>query len=110
MHSERNTRCSVVEICGWWNLQQLHVISNWKSLHYFAYSVKEERNVAYTWVMVMIRLILRTLWFLEGSKTIFAIKMTKAGFKGEIWVKWNQLQSKFWVLESYPSSDGVKNG
>ena len=49
--NESNTKCSVVEIHRLLKLELLYVIIKWKSIHYFAYSLKTllftaERNVA----------------------------------------------------------------
>ena len=82
LHNESNTKCSVVEIHQWLKMHLLHVIMKLKSIYYFTYSLKiplctAEWNLAHTWIMVMMRLELRTLLFLKRNKIIFAIWIAK---------------------------------
>ena len=92
-HDGSNTKCPSVEIHQCLKLWLLYVIFKWKYMHYFTCSLQiplctTERNVAHTWIMRMIRLELRTLWFLEGKETVYSIsmkKMLRFPFRNQRW-------------------------
>ena len=78
LHNKINTKCSFAEIHQRQKLWLPHIIG-WKSIHYFSSSLDiplrtTEKNPAHMWIMLMMRLELRTLWFLKGNITTLAIQ------------------------------------
>ena len=96
-HHGSNIKCPTAEIHQFLKLWLLHVIFKWKYMHYFACSLQiplctTEWNVAHTWIMRMMRLELRTFWFLEGKESV----LSRFLFRNE---KWNL---------SYANLNGMK--
>ena len=40
LYYDSNNKCCVVEMHQWWKLWLLHVIIEWKSIHYFVYRLE----------------------------------------------------------------------
>ena len=76
----------------------LYFLVDCKSIHYFASGLyippnTTEQNLACTWIMVMIRLTLRALWFLEGMILVLAMQtsMTESTNQELFWIQVSSL-------------------
>ena len=76
----------------------LYFVVECESIHYFASGLKippntTEQNLACTWIMVMIRLTLRALWFLEGMILVLAMQtsMAESTNQGLFWIQVSSL-------------------
>ena len=75
LRNERRTTCCYAEIYQWLKLWLLHNIIEWKFTHYFACGLETplgttEGNLTHTWIMVIMRLELKSFRLQDGNVTV----------------------------------------
>ena len=64
----------------WCKMWLLHVTIEWESIKNFACGLEiplstTEQNLVHTWILVIMRLKIKTLWFLDGKITVLTIQI-----------------------------------